>query len=158
MRRLALFESQHHRSVGPGCAVCVCGVGHRVVPSVTVVTPLDAFGFVGSHGHSVVNRACFVKEASRRRLNVQEPSPAVQSLECAALSRRLANLRRRICSFKVKPHRSPWVIVAAIETMLQLNQRANPSIEPTSKGWPRYAVSSFFASRGQPSAAAHVTR
>jgi len=34
----------------------------------------------------------------------------------------------------------------------------NPSFERTSKGWPRYARSSLFASRGQPSAAAQVTR
>jgi hypothetical protein len=34
----------------------------------------------------------------------------------------------------------------------------NPSIERTSKGWPRYARSSLFASRGQPSAASHVKR
>ena len=34
----------------------------------------------------------------------------------------------------------------------------NPAIERTSTGWPRYAVSSFFASRGQPVAAAHGER
>ena len=35
-----------------------------------------------------------------------------------------------------------------------MSVRPNPSIERTSKGWPRYAGSSFFASRGQPLAAA----
>jgi len=41
---------------------------------------------------------------------------------------------------------------------VQFNQRANPSIERTCKGWPRYAGSSLFASRGQPLPAAHVER
>ena len=40
----------------------------------------------------------------------------------------------------------------------QFNQRANPSIERTCKGWPRYARLSIFASRGQPLPAAHVKR
>ena len=40
----------------------------------------------------------------------------------------------------------------------QSNQRANPSIERTRKGRPRYARSLFFASRGLPFRAAHVAR
>ena len=41
---------------------------------------------------------------------------------------------------------------------VQFNQRANPSIERTCKGWPRYAGSTILASRGQPLPAAHVKR
>jgi len=48
--------------------------------------------------------------------------------------------------------------VAVNMRYLQFNQRANPSIERTCKGWPRYAGSSLSASRGQPLPAAHVER
>ena len=158
VRSLALFESQRRRSVAAGRAVRVCGVGHPVVPSVKAVTHIDAFGFMGSHGRRVGNRACFVKEASRRRLNVLESSRAGHSLEFFAPLNALAKLCNTNNSFKAKQCRSPSCKVAGIEAMFQLNQRANPSIERTSKVWPRCAGSSILASRGQPSAAAHVTR
>jgi hypothetical protein len=41
---------------------------------------------------------------------------------------------------------------------LKARVRPNPSIEPTSTGWARYALYSFSASRAHPVPAAHVKR
>ena len=158
MRRLPLGQPQLHRSPAPNCAVLSCRIGLPFAPSVKVVTPPDVFGFVGSHRSSVGNRACFVNELSRRRLNVRESSRAVHSSECAALSRTLAVLHKRICSFKVKPYRSPSVNVAGIEAMFQLNQRANPSVKRTRNGKPRMAFISFWATHVSPLRAAYLER
>ena len=61
-------------------------------------------------------------------------------------------------SFGLVPLACDWYKWRSSLTEPQFNQRANPSIERTAKGWPRYATLSIFASRGQPLAAAHVER